>query len=108
MEVIRGPASPVHQLAVQEVFNRLSLRQKLYSHHLSRASWYGSRIVMRQSSPEATGIFDFILALSKSCDGRWQSLVQEGGTTAQDMEDFLEYAAHFLYNMGNYWVSCHG
>lgn len=105
MKVIRGPASPVQQLAVKEVFNRLSQRQKLYAHHTSRASWHGSRIIMRQSSQEATGIFDFILEMSKSCGGRWNTLVKDGGATAEDLEAFLEYAGHFLYNMGNYWVS---
>ena len=105
METICGPASPVYQLAVQEVFDRLSLHQKLYAHHLSRASWHGSRIIMRQTSPEATSIFDFILELSKSCGGEWQSLVNEGRATNQDLRAFLEYAGHFLYNMGNYWVS---
>ena len=104
MEVIRVPGPPTHQLAVKDVFNRLTHREKLYAHHVSRAAWHGSRILMRQVSPEAIGIFDFIVKLSKSCNGQWQTMVKDGDVTAEDLAKFLEYAGHFLYNMGNYFV----
>lgn len=78
MEVIRVPELPVHRPAIQKVFDRLSDRQKLYSHHLTRAAWQGSRIIMRQVSPEAIGIFDFIMNIRKSCGGKWQALVDDG------------------------------
>ncbi|KEY73545.1 hypothetical protein S7711_03704 [Stachybotrys chartarum IBT 7711] len=103
VDVIRT-ASPVLQLTVKEVFQRLTPHQKLYAHHVSRASWHGSRIIMRQSSPEAIGIFDFIVDLYKSCNGLWKTLITEGGASAQELSSFLEYAGHFLYNMGNYWA----
>jgi len=60
---------------------------------------------LRQVSPESFAIFDFILALYQSCDGDWSSLVGQGGVvTEQDMASFLEYAATFLSNIGNYYV----
>lgn len=60
---------------------------------------------MRQVSPEATGIFDFIIDLYKSCSGQWKTLVKYDGVTTEELAAFLEYCGHFLYNMGNYWVS---
>lgn len=105
MEIIRVPGPPTYQLAIEEVFNHLSHREKLYAHHLSRAAWHGSRIIMRQVSPEATGIFDFIIDLYKTCNGQWKALVKDDGVTTEDLAAFLEYCGHFLYNMGNYWVS---
>ncbi|KAI0102846.1 dipeptidyl peptidase III [Nemania sp. FL0031] len=95
--------APCHILPVKEVFERLSESEKLYAHHMSHAAWSGSRIIMRQVSPEATGIFDFIISIYKSCNGKWQELVDKHGVSAQELAAFLEYASHFLYNMGNYW-----
>ncbi|KAI0545209.1 dipeptidyl peptidase III [Xylaria curta] len=105
MEIIRVSGHPIiiQHLAVKEVFQQLSDREKLYAHHISRAAWHGSRIIMRQVSPEATGIFDFIVALYKSCGGKWEKLVGGPGVTNQELAAFLEYAGHFLYNIGNYW-----
>lgn len=74
----------------------------------SRAAWSGTRIILRQVSPESPAIFDFILALYQSCDGDWSSLEDQGGVvTDQDMCSFLEYAATFLSNIGNYYVLLH-
>ena len=51
---------------------------------------------MRQVSPEANGIFDFIIELAKSCNGQWQALVEAGCVTAEELANFLEYAGSFL------------
>ncbi|KAJ8131320.1 hypothetical protein O1611_g2308 [Lasiodiplodia mahajangana] len=103
MDIVRVPGPPAQQLAVKDVFQQLSDRQKLYAHHMSRAAWNGSRIIMRQTSPEATEIFDFIVAIYRSCDGQWQELVDSHGVSAQEVDAFLEYAGNFLCNIGNYW-----
>lgn len=71
----------------------------------TRAAWNGTRIIFRQVSPEANGIFDFIMALYHSCDGNWEQLATETGVSVQELENFLEYAATFLSNIGNYFVS---
>lgn len=105
MEVIHILGPPTHQLASKEASTRLSDREQHYAHHLSRAAWHGSRIIIRQVSPEAIGIFDFIIRLSKSCNGQWRSLVDCGRVTAEKLTKFLEYASDFLYNLGNYFVS---
>uniref|UniRef100_A0A8H7K480 Uncharacterized protein n=1 Tax=Bionectria ochroleuca TaxID=29856 RepID=A0A8H7K480_BIOOC len=49
-----------------------------YAHHLARAYLYSNRIVLRQTSAEAEGIFDFIIALHKAYDGHW-GLLQDYG-----------------------------
>jgi dipeptidyl-peptidase-3 len=67
------------------------------------AAWYGTRIILRQVSPEAIGIFDFIIGLHSSCGGDWQVLVEEGQVRQAELKAFTDYAATFLSNIGNYY-----
>lgn len=71
------------------------------------AAWLGARIILKQVSPEAPAIFDFILELHGVCAGKWEALVESGHIKSQDLSSFLTYAATFLSNVGNYFV-CHG
>lgn len=68
------------------------------------AAWHGTKIILRQVSPESTPIFDFIMELHALCRGDWKSLVGEDGITSHDCAAFLRYAATFLSNIGNYYV----
>lgn len=75
----------------------------------TRAAWYGARITLRQVSPEANTIFDLLIELHTSCDGDWPKLLGESGDSHEAREElgrFMEYAALFLSNMGNYYVCC--
>lgn len=67
-----------------------------------RASFAGNRIVLRQVSPESEHIYDFILALHKTAGGDWKSLADKAGVDEQGLSAFLQYAAQFLGNSGNY------
>ena len=98
-----------HQLANKELFDNLTHREKLYAHHLARAAWHGSRIILRQTSPEGTGIFDLILELYKACGGQWKKLIDQCSIKPIELEAFLEFSGLFLSNMGNYFASnsCH-
>lgn len=69
---------------------------------MSRASFAGTRIVLRQLSPESESIYDLIIALHKSCAGDWNSLGKKAGVDESELTSFLEYAAMFLGNSGNY------
>lgn len=69
-----------------------------------RAVWSGSRIIFQQVSPESNSIFDFIMALYNSCDGDWERLACRADIDFRDVQLFLDYAALFLSNMGNYYV----
>jgi dipeptidyl-peptidase-3 len=100
-----SPGATVYQLVVGPVFHRLEPREKLYAHHLARAAWHGSRIVMRQVSPESPDIFDFIMDLHRACDGQWNTLLTQCHITAEELDSFLEYAGMFLCNLGNFYVS---
>ncbi|KAJ5725022.1 uncharacterized protein N7483_006379 [Penicillium malachiteum] len=93
----------VHQLVIKAVFEALEPREKLYAHYLARAAWCGSRIIMRQVSPEGPGIFDFIMDLYHSCGGEWDTLIAQCNVTPDELTYFLEYASVFLSNLGNFY-----
>lgn len=67
-----------------------------------RASLAGNRIVLRQTSPEAESIYDFIIALHKASDGDWKALAAKVNVDESGLASFLHYAAQFLGNAGNY------
>ena len=83
------------------VFLNFSSLSSVDSCHV-RASFNGTRIILRQVSPESEPIFDFILTLYRVCHGDWHKLQQNTGISAEEMKYFLEYAAQFLGNVGNY------
>ncbi|KAI1776192.1 dipeptidyl peptidase III [Hypoxylon cercidicola] len=100
-------AAPVqiYKLGIAPLFDRLSGQEKRYSHYLSRAAWSGTRIILRQVSPESLAIFDFILELYKTCGGHWEQLSEIGEIDEEEVQAWLEYAATFLSNVGNYYGS---
>jgi dipeptidyl-peptidase-3 len=94
----------IHQLGIKPIFDRLPVREKLYAHHLARAAWHGSRIIMRQVAPESPVIFDFITDLYRACDGQWKALIEQFSITQEELAAFLAYSATFLCNLGNHYV----
>ncbi|KAG2420223.1 hypothetical protein HFD88_005023 [Aspergillus terreus] len=102
----------ITRLSVANFFDALTPREQLYAHHLSRAAWAGTRIVLRQVSPEAPQIFDLIRELYKACQGNWKSLLNTPSLAAglrdeqeRHLQEFLSYAATFFSNMGNYYCA---
>jgi dipeptidyl-peptidase-3 len=67
-----------------------------------RSAFTGMRITLRQTSPESESIYDFIIELYKASNGDWKSLQSQAGISDDDLKYFLEYAAMFLGNCGNY------
>ncbi|CAK7230471.1 hypothetical protein SBRCBS47491_007596 [Sporothrix bragantina] len=96
-----APPSVV-RLEISKHFEALSDSQKRYAHYISKASFAGNRIVLRQVSPESESIFDFILALNKTAAGDWPALAAKAGVEEAHLTAFLQYAAQFLGNCGNY------
>ncbi|OAQ70564.1 dipeptidyl peptidase III [Pochonia chlamydosporia 170] len=94
----------VFQLGIETQFNRLTDREKRYAHHMARAAWLGTRVILRQVSPESCSIFDFIIELHRTCSGNWHSLIGPD-VSGDDVQHFLTYAATFLSNIGNYYGS---
>ncbi|KAL7919046.1 peptidase family M49 domain-containing protein [Trichoderma austrokoningii] len=97
-------AVQVFKLGVEAQFERLTDTEKRYSHHMARAAWLGARIILRQVSPEASSIFDFIIELHRSCSGNWNSLIGNG-LSNDELQALLTYMATFLSNIGNYYGS---
>ncbi|WPG99597.1 putative dipeptidyl peptidase 3 [Acrodontium crateriforme] len=89
-------------LTIKKHFDALGDQEKKYTHYISRASLAGTRINLRQVSPESEAIYDFILTLHKSCNGDWKGLGSKTGVSEEDVTHFLNYAAQFLGNAGNY------
>lgn len=89
-------------LSVKPHFEALSKQEKKYAHYISRAAFSGTRINLRQCSKESEPIFDFILALHKASGGQWKKLQSQAGISDDDLKHFLNYAAQFIGNLGNY------
>lgn len=53
-------------------------------------------------SPESEAIYDFIITLHNHSNGDWKALQKEAGVSDNELSDFLNYAAQFLGNAGNY------
>lgn len=56
-------------LAIKPHFEALSNDEQKYAHYISIACFAGTRIVLRQVSPESEPIYDLIIALHESCKG---------------------------------------
>lgn len=67
-----------------------------------RAAFEGTRVTLRQVSPESEPIYDFILSLYRASNGDWNSLAAKTQVSEEHLKFFLEYAAQFLGNCGNY------
>ena len=84
---------------------RIWSSRRLLTAITNSAAWQGTRIILRQVSPESLCIFDFILELYTSCSGNWDVLIVENWIEKEDCSALLDYAAIFLSNVGNYYVS---
>lgn len=56
-------------------------------------------------SAESEPFFDFIIHLYHACDGKWGELSDRLEIPNTAMMRFLDFAAMFLGNMGNFYVS---
>ena len=60
---------------------------------------------MRQVSPESTHIYELIIEVYRACGGDWLKCAAMTSVSSKDVQDFVQYAALFLGNVGNYYVS---
>ena len=103
--VLADSPPTICKLEIKPHFEALTKEEKLYAHHISRASFHGTRIILRQVSPESEGIYDLILQAYNACNGDWANLGTKTGVSEQNVQYWKEYAAQFLGNLGNYKVS---
>lgn len=60
-------------LAIKPHFEALNEQEKKYAHYISRAAFSGTRINLRQVSPESEAIYDFLITLHKHSQGKMRS-----------------------------------
>jgi len=94
---------PVVRLECDTAFSCLTTSEKLYSHYLSKASWYGGLVVLYQTSPEAPNIFRLIHTInSKEPIAELKKKCLAAGVTEEDFTAYMVYCSGFYGNMGNY------
>ncbi|KAK3871683.1 hypothetical protein Pcinc_023185 [Petrolisthes cinctipes] len=96
--------TPLLYLKSEEAFAGLSSRERRYAHHLSRASWWGSFIVVCQTSPESPSIFNLITRLLRSqpIDTLKEVALTKAGFTEDEFKSLIIYYSGVVYNLGNY------
>lgn len=103
--------APIVSLSAKIHFEQLPSKDaKQYAHHLSRASHWGTRAVLRSVSPESEGIYDLIIGVhqalgSPATTEEYVEKLNEKATEKLEEKTvtlYLEYASQFLANLGNY------
>ncbi|KAG7662996.1 YOL057W [[Candida] subhashii] len=98
--------SPIVSLSAKKHFDALSTQDaKLYAHYLSRASFHGSRAVLRSVSPESEDIYDLIILIHEVLGQPKTNSEYEEKLAQVDkivVNYYLEYVCQFLSNLGNY------
>ena len=109
MSLVADSESPIVLLSAKKHFDQLPTEDaKLYAHYLSRASYYGTRAVLRSVSPESEAIYDLILSIHATLGNPESNEDYENAIGAKYPESsttvvqYLEYASQFLSNLGNY------
>ncbi|XP_029029652.1 dipeptidyl peptidase 3 isoform X2 [Betta splendens] len=93
----------ISKLDCREAFLLLSPQEKMYSHYLSRAAWYGGLVVLLQTSPESANIFVLLQRIfRKQKPEQLEQVAAEAGLNSEEYTAFLVYAAGVYANMGNY------
>lgn len=59
----------IARLEIKPHFEALSKQEKKYAHFISRAAFAGTRVNLRQVSPESEPFYDFLLALHEASGG---------------------------------------
>jgi dipeptidyl-peptidase-3 len=62
--------APFCKLEAKPFFESLDHRQKTYAHHMSRAAFQGTRIIMAQTNPQAESIYELILKVFSTPNGQ--------------------------------------
>lgn len=98
--------APIILLSATHHFNQLPTAEaKAYAHHLSRASHWGTRAVLRSVSPESESIYDLILGVHDALQQPQSNADYQqklAPVPADKVTLYLEYASQFLSNLGNY------
>lgn len=98
--------APIILLSAKKHFEQLPTDDaKIYAHHLSKASHWGTRAVLRSVSPESETIYDLIIGVHKTLGEPESNEAYEkklASVNGSIVIQYLEYASQFLSNLGNY------
>lgn len=96
---------PIICLEIQKAFHDLTIREKLYAHHISKASWHGVLITLLQTSPESGPIFVFLHKLFRAQNPEeFKALALKSNFTDDEVKALFVYACGVFSNAGNYKV----
>lgn len=96
--------APVVALECGTAFDNLTLAEKLYAHHLSRASYYGALICLVQTSPESASLFSVLHRVFSRQTAAELRTAAVGASLLTDDEfsALLAFTCGVYANMGNY------
>lgn len=97
---------PIICLEAQKAFENLSLKEKLYAHYISSASWHGGLITLLQTSPESGPLFVFLHKLFGAQSAqKFKEVALKNNFTKDEVGALFVYACGVFCNAGNYKVS---
>jgi hypothetical protein len=88
---------PLCSLSVKDSFELLTDKEKLYTHWVGAAAWAGARIIQEQWTPEAQALYDFLILVFSTNDGKsladLEVLKSNSKLTNEEWVQLLEYVA---------------
>jgi hypothetical protein len=88
---------PLCSLSVKDSFALLTDKEKLYTHWVGAASWAGARIIQEQWTPEAQTLYDFLILVFSTNDGKsladLEALKSKSKSGNEEWVQLLEYVA---------------
>lgn len=92
--------APLCSLSVKHSFAQLTEQEKLYAHWLGAAAWAGARIIQEQWTPEARSLYDFLISIFTSADGKATAdlgdLKNKSALNEEEWTQILEYVAQVV------------
>ncbi|KAG8907167.1 hypothetical protein FRB99_005139 [Tulasnella sp. 403] len=96
---------PICSLNVSKQFGLLTSQEKLYAHHIGRASWAGARIIQGQWTQYAQRLYDLLIVTFSTPTKTitdLKALQTKSGLSDEEWKYLVEYTAQVLSNLVNY------
>lgn len=97
--------APICPLVVKEFFDALSPDEQRYAYHIGRASWLGARVILKQTTPHASDLYDMLRYVFSDKDGKLAdmgALRAASGLDEAAWTHALEYTAQVFGNLANF------
>lgn len=97
---------PIICLEAQKAFDNLTQKEKLYAHHISKASWHGGLITLLQTSPESAPVFVLLHKLFRAQHPEnFKAVALKSNFSEDEVKALCVYACGVFTNAGNYKVN---